>query len=1138
MIIQKILKFLDTQAATPKYFGLFHIIWILIAIAASVCLWVLWKKEKIKKPDKVILITSLVLLVLGIYKQVVLSFEYDSAIKFAYDWANFPWNFLSVPLCIGILIGVTSGNINKHFLSYFATFGLLAGIGGLFNPDVFVSTIGINVYHMLCYGAFIALAVLIIASEKLRIEMATFYRALPVFIMVSGIAISFNEVAHLIFPGYKVSLFDISRHSQSDIPLYSAVHNFFLSTGNGITILEYLLCVLLYWIFVSAFVLVPLLILIAIKKLSNSDSGMVYEKKDELADGLRKSTGLNAQANFEDIFSFKGKVNSNENTYRITYFKNLLSNFGNNKKGSCGYVAMAMLLSYYDTILSDKIVPRQFEKPSMSHDDPDFTESPGSRFYQFEYNPAEMNHKDYIAVVNKAKNTYLHEKLLSIAIEKNYHDIIDGSNIDFGSNPKIIKDILDDYLKNIANVKKSEYDIRVLDNSQKILESQDYGKALDARKYSEEVRKYTIKQIKKGYPVLLGVFNEDEEGHGVIAYDYDPIGDKIYCHIGWDADRSVLSKQNSHKTIEDEGFCYYGFAIVLDFDEDKFSHTHLNNYEVVIGDALFYYCPDGAYTTSDDIVVEFGPEKKTLSIVGVYNNGKYPKDNLEIPEYIGNVRVTNIAPGAFKNQEHITRLLISAEISMIPKSAFAGCKLLSTAIIPSSVISIDKDAFKGCETLENIIYLGTKNQWQQIKKSDSWNSKTGMYKIRCFDGVLFKLNADCHGDFLENEIELPSDKISKEQINAYSNLGKETIGKIAKHTLNRSGSLIRAIIFDSISEIPKNEFENQKLLATVEIPASVKRIRSDAFKGCIKLSNVIYHGTKEQWLDIKKSGSWDEKTGDYRIMCSDGVLSKNSKELQESSVEASKGNFTNKLSDPEQIKAIKYPDLAKYAFDDKGHLTHAIITDDASQIPKEAFEDQKHLTTVIIPKNVTKIRSQAFKDCRKLSHIIYLGNKDSWFEIERSSSWDSDSGNYIVCCVDGSITKALLEQQKKSKSKKAPLGYLGHFAVYPELENYEYVVHPKEYVSYLRVSPKTTAIQNNTFDGWSMLKIVEIPVSVKKIGADVFSGCSNLTDILYAGTKKQWKKIKKDPLWDNKTVNYMIRCQDGAIEKSEKEDYM
>ena len=39
-----------------------------------------------------------------------------------------------------------------------------------------------------------------------------------------------------------------------------------------------------------------------------------------------------------------------------------------NYKGSCGYVAIGMLLSYYDTFLSDDIIPEQYDVISAGNE--------------------------------------------------------------------------------------------------------------------------------------------------------------------------------------------------------------------------------------------------------------------------------------------------------------------------------------------------------------------------------------------------------------------------------------------------------------------------------------------------------------------------------------------------------------------------------------------------------------------------------------------------------------------------------------------------------------------------------------------------------------------------------------------------
>ena len=157
---------------------------------------------------------------------------------------------------------------------------------------------------------------------------------------------------------------------------------------------------------------------------------------------------------------------------------------------------------------------------------------------------------------------------------------------------------------------------------------------------------------------------------------------------------------------------------------------------MAINGEVFYYCPDGRYTTKDDLIVEFGRGKEVLSIVGVYH--KYPNERLVIPEYIGKIKVTNIGKYAFENQEHLKEVVIECPIQKIPKKAFEDCESLRTVSIPGSVEKIGKEAFAECRALTTIIYHGTTEDWYDIDKSSSWDRKTGNYRVHCFDGILFK----------------------------------------------------------------------------------------------------------------------------------------------------------------------------------------------------------------------------------------------------------------------------------------------------------------------------------------------------------------------------------------------------------------
>ena len=66
--------------------------------------------------------------------------------------------------------------------------------------------------------------------------------------------------------------------------------------------------------------------------------------------------------------------------YAPVYFSNLRSNFGTNRFGTCAFVAMGMLLSFYDTYWDDSIVPSAYEVAATSSGDPvnGSIDSPGS----------------------------------------------------------------------------------------------------------------------------------------------------------------------------------------------------------------------------------------------------------------------------------------------------------------------------------------------------------------------------------------------------------------------------------------------------------------------------------------------------------------------------------------------------------------------------------------------------------------------------------------------------------------------------------------------------------------------------------------------------------------------------------------
>lgn len=211
--------------------------------------------------------------------------------------------------------------------------------------------------------------------------------------------------------------------------------------------------------------------------------------------------------NPEILELYKTAIND-ENTYLSdfyapTYFKNLRTNFGNNEKGSCGYVATGMLLSFWDTYWDDNVISENYDKNILlSGKNIDFTvDSPG-----IEMEPSSIVKVDdvkYHSNIFSYSNDYFHFLLISMG------DLLYGtSSGSYGMN-------YDNYstLFNYYVYKYKGYSIKEVE----VIEE-----------YSD-VRNKAISLIKQGIPVKLGI-----EGHAVVAYDYDEKTDNIYCHFGWE----------------------------------------------------------------------------------------------------------------------------------------------------------------------------------------------------------------------------------------------------------------------------------------------------------------------------------------------------------------------------------------------------------------------------------------------------------------------------------------------------------------------------------------------------------------------------------------------------------------------------
>lgn len=263
-------------------------------------------------------------------------------------------------------------------------------------------------------------------------------------------------------------------------------------------------------------------------------------------------------------------VDESRRDFKYEYFRGLTDNFGENVFNSCGYVAIGQLLSYYDTYLDDDIIDEKYDIQSFGD---------GFDMISRHNSPGVLNDPPIVGLTGKNSSLLYLNYLKSVRDQSFQAELIcQGNELGYFNTSYSIDnccrtnfeqrmELLDYYLA----PKDITYDFVYIDSQ---------GESSK----SDEVRKFTIEQIKKGNPVLLniGYFNNSSGGHVAIAYDYDEKKDEVYCHMGWH------DGSDTHQTPESvKKPCYYG-ALIIDFDSS--SHRHSNNYVVFDGDNSKGYC--------------------------------------------------------------------------------------------------------------------------------------------------------------------------------------------------------------------------------------------------------------------------------------------------------------------------------------------------------------------------------------------------------------------------------------------------------------------------------------------------------------------------------------------------------------------
>lgn len=265
------------------------------------------------------------------------------------------------------------------------------------------------------------------------------------------------------------------------------------------------------------------------------------------------------------------------------HFHKLYGNIPSNYHNNCGYVAMSMVLSFYDCYWSDEFVAENYEgvKPNINENNlyPNFSVT----LKDEELSDVEKTDEtDYRTFIEKNKNNYLHSHLLSLGINKGLHPTNDEKE---GFEITIIEmaEILDDYFDEVFGAgdyysADGTYD-ETLPITIHIVSARNNGGQ------TQNVINSIKEQINNGNPVIYrgdkikrpsggatrssGSSGDDYIGHFMVAY-YIEDSEDIVFHTSNSSD-SYVSFSDTEYNLNIE-------ALWMEINENVFEHDCSDNY--------------------------------------------------------------------------------------------------------------------------------------------------------------------------------------------------------------------------------------------------------------------------------------------------------------------------------------------------------------------------------------------------------------------------------------------------------------------------------------------------------------------------------------------------------------------------------
>ena len=307
-----------------------------------------------------------------------------------------------------------------------------------------------------------------------------------------------------------------------------------------------------------------------------------------------------------------------------------------------------------------------------------------------------------------------------------------------------------------------------------------------------------------------------------------------------------------------------------------------------------------------------------------------------------------------------------------------------------------------------------------------------------------------------------------------------------------------------VTVIGVSAFAYKTNLQKIILPDSITRIEHRAFEACSKLTELIIPD-KVTTLGI---GLFEGCTALEFVYFGEGITSIPS------------SCFYNCSSFIGYISASPITSIGDSAFRRCTALEYVYLDDGIETIPDYLFYECSSLIYVDMPDSIKVIGTEAFYKCSSLGTINL---SDELTTIKSNAFCESGLTSVVIPASVTSIGERAFAYCKRL-DRYLFKGYV------PYLTSTFYLSTAIEYA----IIPEGTTNIDGCFWDCRSLKKAYIPTSIKEIYSSSFFGCSNLTDIYYAGTEEEWNE-KLQPYGD---FDEKVTIHFNAVPADVADDYV